>query len=78
MWNLEGMTVTAKYMGEYMNMNDAYSMYEDMLDEEGPVYIGGMVFYRSNILKNCDPVAYQCGFNDYMDAIGIDTDTLED
>lgn len=55
---------------------EAYEIYERMLDDNGPVEIAGMDFYPSEILKKLDRVAYDTGFNDYMDAIGVDTDEL--
>ena len=59
-------------------MEQAYDAYNQMLDEAGPVMIGGIEFYPSRILKEMDPIAYDTGFNDYMDACGIDTDDLSD
>ena len=39
--------------------------YDDLLDEIYPeVEIGCCHFYPSEILKNCDPVAYRCGQSD--------------
>jgi hypothetical protein len=44
--------------------------YNEMLDECYPVVkIGYMEFYPSQILKNCDPIAYQIGLSEYMDAL---------
>jgi hypothetical protein len=57
-------------------MEQAYDYYDSMLDSEGLVTVAGMIFYPSDVLKKMDPTAYRCGFNDYMDAIGIDTDEL--
>lgn len=45
--------------------------YDEMLDSEGPVYAGGLEFYPSDILKNCDPTAYRCGKNDYDDSFDL-------
>jgi hypothetical protein len=59
-------------------MEQAYDYYDSMLDSEGLVTVAGMVFYPSDVLKEMDPIAYRNIFNDYMDAIGIDTDELED
>jgi hypothetical protein len=59
-------------------MEQAYDYYDSMLDSEGLVTVAGMVFYPSDVLKEMDRIAYDTGFNDYMDAIGIDTDELED
>lgn len=43
-------------------------MYDEMLDECYPVMkIGELTFYPSQILKNCDPIAYQIGVREYLD-----------
>lgn len=57
-------------------MEEAYERFDDMLDESGPVVIAGIEFSPSAILKEMDPIAYDTNFNDYMDAIGVDTDDL--
>jgi len=57
-------------------MEEALEMYNQMLDESGPVVIAGLEFYPSAILKEMDPIAYDTNFNDYMDACDIDTDDL--
>jgi len=57
-------------------MEEALEMYEQMLDESGPVIVGGIEFSPSAILKEMDPIAYDTNFNDYMDACDIDTDDL--
>ena len=59
-------------------MYEAYERFDDMLDESGPVIIAGIEFSPSAILKEMDPIAYVVNFNDYMDAIGVDTDDLLD
>ena len=57
---------------------EAYEQYDQMLDEAGTVTVAGMEFYPSAVLKEMDNIAYTCGFVDYMDSIGVDTDELED
>ena len=57
-------------------MEEAYERFDDMLDESGPVIIGGLEFYPSAILKEMDEIGYRTYFNDYMDACDIDTDDL--
>ena len=43
--------------------------YDSMLNEcYGEVKIGGITFYPADILKDCDPTAYRCGYSDYCDA----------
>ena len=61
-----------------ISLSEAYERYDDMLNESGPIVIGGIEFYPSDILKEMDPIAYNTNFNDYMDACGIDTDDLSD
>lgn len=46
---------------------EAEERYDDMLDSEGTVSVGGLEFYPSNILEKCDPIAYRCGFSDFTD-----------
>lgn len=55
---------------------EAYELYEQMLDEAGPVVVGGIEFSPSAILKEMDPIAYDVGFNDYMDSCDVDADDL--
>jgi hypothetical protein len=59
-------------------MEEALELYEQMLDESGPVVVGGIEFSPSAILKEMDPIAYDVGFNDYMNACDIDTDDFLD
>ena len=57
-------------------MEEAYELYDQMLDEADTVVIAGIEFSPSAILKEMDPIAYDTNFNDYMDACDIDTDDL--
>ena len=42
------------------------AQFDEFLDDaEQTVYICGMEFYPSDILKNCDPIAYRCAKSDY-------------
>ena len=51
----------------------ALEMYEEMLDDcEGPVELCGMTYSASHVLREVDPVAYRCGFNDYVDSLTDD------
>ena len=57
-----------------LDNDDFISQYENMLDEiEGEF----MNMNASYILKECDPTAYRCGLNDYVDAHGDVTETEE-
>jgi len=47
-------------------------LFDNMLDEcQKKVSICGIEFSPSDILKNCDPIAYRCYKNDYMAGIDI-------
>jgi hypothetical protein len=42
--------------------------FDEMLDEcYEPYKIGEMTFYASDILKNCDPIAYRIGVSEHED-----------
>lgn len=49
--------------------DDFADQFDEMLDESGTVEAGGYSFYPSQILKECDPVCYRCGLNDYADSV---------
>ena len=34
-------------------------MVDEMLDADGPVMVGNLTFYRSDIVKRLDPIAYR-------------------
>lgn len=47
----------------------AHELYDDYLDEVcEEVKIGQLTYLPSRVLKEIDPIAYDCGFNDYTDA----------
>jgi len=41
--------------------------YNESLDDMGEISVGNLTFYPSDILKNCDPIAYDVGFTEYQD-----------
>jgi hypothetical protein len=57
-----------------MTEHEAYQQYNDMLDEMYPLE-GIACNPFSTLLREGDPVAYDCGFADYCDTYGIE---LED
>ena len=60
-----------------MNEYEALSLYDDMLDEVyGEIKICGYEYSASYALKEIDPTAYRCGFNDWCDA--EDDDEIEE
>ena len=59
------------------------SDFDSYLDDEQSVNVCGMEFYPSDILKNCDPIAYNCAKSDYEPSYDLDdveeyTDLLEE
>lgn len=49
------------------------SEYDDMLDEcYDMVHIGNLSYYPSQVLREVDPVAYRCGYNDYIDSVELE------
>lgn len=60
----------------YISESDAEQQYDDMLDELYPVEIGGMSFCASRVLKELDPIAYNCGFSDWLDNNELTTDLI--
>lgn len=48
--------------------------YCDMLDECYPAVFG---ICPSRILKECDPIAYNCGLSDYVDGLDLTPEELE-
>lgn len=63
----------------YTTISETVEAYNELLDE---VYtwsdVGGSNFAPSDILDTLDPIAYKCGWIDWCDSEGIDTDELED
>ena len=51
--------------------------YDMMLDEDHEIMVAGMQFWPSEILRRLDPIAYRTGLNDYLDAMGVDSDTFD-
>ena len=55
---------------EYEISESDFDSYLD--DSEETVNVCGMTFYPSDILKNCDPVAYRCAKSDYESNYDLD------
>jgi len=64
---------------EYIDENDAYIRYDDMLDElYGVVRFDSQLSWdASQVLKEMDEIAYHTGFNDWLDSEGLTTDESE-
>lgn len=62
----------------FTTVSETVEAFNDYLDESGYVFIDGLSFLPSRILKDLAPLAYKCRWLDWCDAEGIDTDELED
>ena len=52
---------------------DAEVLFNDMLDDCYPVIeIAGMHYNPSKVLAKCDPIAYNCMLNDFLDAENLE------
>jgi len=63
--------------------DDDYDAYDEWLDDiDGDVKIGTLTYSASYVLKNVDEIAYNCGYNDYIDfktrELNDEISTLED
>lgn len=55
---------------EKINKRQAQERYDEFLDEtQEEAIICGINFSPSSILKECDPIAYRCYFNDWVSAM---------
>lgn len=61
----------------YIDEDKALQQYRDELDELHDIEICGMSFCASRILKELDPIAFNCGFTDWLDANQLTTDEDE-
>lgn len=57
-----------------MDINEKYTseeleeMFDEMLDETGePARVGSLQFSPSEVLHNCDPIAYRIALDEFID-----------
>lgn len=63
---------------KYISEDDAESMFNDFIDEmTGPVTVLGMEYTASRVLKELDPIAYNCELANYLDSEGLTTEESE-
>ena len=66
-------------MSSYSDYEAIVQGYDDLINGIYPeVEIFGAHYLVSDLLKDNDPIAYQCGFLEYLDNEGIDLDKDED
>jgi hypothetical protein len=52
-----------------MDRHERNDEFEDFLDDTyEPYKIGDLTFYPSQVLRECDPVAYRCYLSDWEDS----------
>ncbi|UPU15926.1 phage hypothetical protein [Stenotrophomonas virus Jojan60] len=57
------------YSGEPLSDYDLEQRYDEMLDECFPtVEFGGVSYDPSTVLYRVDPIAYRCGFSEWLDS----------
>lgn len=62
----------------YTTISETVDAYNEMLDECYPdLTVAGIVYETSRALDQLDPIAYKCGWLDWCDSEGINTDELE-
>lgn len=63
----------------YETISETVDAFDDFLNEiHETVTLLGVDYYASDLLKSTDPIGYRCGWIDWCDSEGIDTDELED
>ncbi len=55
-----------------MTEYEALKLYDEYLNGEGDIDVMGISFTSSEILKELDPTAYNCGFADFCDTENIE------
>jgi len=54
--------------GNGMTDGELHAEYDAMLDEVwDTVTIGGLQYPTARVMREVDPIAYRCGFNDWLD-----------
>ena len=63
---------------KYIHEHEAEAHYNELIDECNPIIkIFDMEYLPSHALKELDPIAYNCGFTDWLDAENLTTDESE-
>lgn len=57
---------------ELISEDEAERQYNDCIDFENEISIFGMSYLASRVLKEIDPIAYNCGFSDFTDSLSRD------
>jgi hypothetical protein len=61
----------------YETFDEAHSAYREFIREmTQPIIINGIEIDPARALAAADPTAYRCGFLDWLDGEGVDSDDL--
>ena len=59
---------------KYILAHEAEALYNELIDEcHAPIQIFGGEYLPSRVLKELDPIAYNCGFNEWLAAENLTT-----
>ena len=59
---------------KYIPEHEAEALYNELIGEcNEPINIFGAQYLPSRALKELDPIAYNCGFTDWLDAENLTT-----
>lgn len=63
---------------QYITEDEAEQRYNDYIDEvTGDIVILGMSYCASTVLKEIDPIAYDCCYSDWLDSENLTTTETE-
>ena len=63
---------------KYIHEHEAEALYNELIGECNPISkIFGVEYLPSHALKELDPIAYNCGFTDWLGAENLTTDESE-
>lgn len=57
---------------ETMTEDELIAGFNDALDSQGDIKIGGLTYTPSQVLEAVDPIAYRVGLSDYADSLSED------
>ena len=60
------------------SVSEAIEQFNELLDMDGEIEVGGVSFLPSQILRELDPIAFREGLLNYVDDEGVNFDDLED
>lgn len=62
---------------QWLTEDELHDSFDDALDQHEPLRIGSLTFLPSKVLKECDPIAYRIGVDEYADLLAGDGTFVE-